>query len=172
MSRRRGRAICAGIRAGVSIVPPSPRPREKWRRTVRKRLGRWLTVGILVVGILVGTVVLALSETTYKDPCAADRDLFAFSLTSDGTSYSSISEAVSIVASENGYGELSTSERETIEKASEAAASAAPTAATIAVEPDLPDSDVAADLVVTLDRTEDGKYIPSGGSYCAKVVGG
>lgn len=86
MSRRRGRAICAGIRAGVSIVPPSPRPREKWRRTVRKRLGRWLTVGILVVGILVGTVVLALSETTYKDPCAADRDLFAFSLTSDGTS--------------------------------------------------------------------------------------
>lgn len=34
-----------------------------------KRLSRSLAAGFLVAGILVGTVVLALSETTSKDPC-------------------------------------------------------------------------------------------------------
>jgi hypothetical protein len=139
---------------------------------VRWRLSRSLTVGFLVVGILVGTVVLALSETTYKDPCPPDRDLFVFSLTSDGTSYASISEAVTVVASENGYGELTASDRESIARAAEAAASAAPTEDVVTVDPDLPDSAIAVDLVVTLERTKGGEYVPSGGSYCARVSDG
>jgi hypothetical protein len=137
-----------------------------------KRLSRPLAVGLLVAGILVGTMVYALSETTYKDPCAPDRDEFVFSLTPDGTTYASIGEAVLVVASENGYGELTASERESIEKASLAAASDASADGVITVSPDLPDSDIAADLVVTLDTTLDGEYFPTGGSYCAKIVDG
>ena len=137
-----------------------------------KRLSRSLAAGFLVAGILVGTVVLALSETTSKDPCPPDRDLFVFSLTSDGTSYTSIIEAVTVVASENGYGEPTASDRESIAKASEAAALAAPTEEVVTVDPDLPDTDVAVDLVVILERTKGGDYVPSGGSYCAKVSDG
>jgi hypothetical protein len=60
-------------------------------KMLRTRLG-------LAIAFTAGMVACASSPKVSADGCPPDRDVLAFSLTSDGTTYEELSEAVGIVA--------------------------------------------------------------------------
>jgi hypothetical protein len=148
---------------------------------VGKRLSSSLGLGLVVAGFLVGSLV-ALSRTTgqetadrepaYRDPCPPDRDEMVFTYTTDGTTYERLDEVVELIAKDYGYRRLTASERQSVAVASsEATTLWAADQPIITFDPNLPDTDAVLNLVVQIEGTPDGRYIPRGGSFCARVSG-
>jgi ABC-type glycerol-3-phosphate transport system substrate-binding protein len=135
-----------------------------------EKLRKMLAMGSLALATTAGVAACASSQARSEDGCPPDRDLFAFSLTSDGTTYEDLSEAVAIVAKDNGYPRLTAEERERIAKASAAAIRSSGDA--IVVDPHLDDTDMVVDLVVSVRGSKTEGYVPEGGSYCARVSSG
>ena len=127
-------------------------------------------MGSMALAITVGVVACASSPDASEDRCPPERDLFSFGLTSDGTTYEDLSEAVAIVAQDNGYPTLTPEDRERIVEASTAAIPSS--GGVIMVDPNLDDTDMVVDLVVWVRGSEQGGYVPDGGSFCARVSSG
>jgi hypothetical protein len=89
----------------------------------------------------------------------------------DRPPYERLSHAVVAPASDMGYRPLTAWDLVRIEAA--AAAAGPPSArGRITVDPNLPDTGGIVDMTVDVDVTEDGGYLPAGGSFCARAVDG
>jgi hypothetical protein len=137
-------------------------------------MSKRLAVGLVALGIVVGSGVWAFSRTERESGCPADRAVLLFGYTTDGTTFETLSDAAKVVAENEGYDELSASDLERIAQSSaNADPSVSPTGiVTFTFDPDLPDTDMVVDLHIRVLRNEQGEYVPDGGSFCARVVHG
>ena len=131
-----------------------------------------LTVSVAVAA-LVGAVVFATPGRSTADPCPPDRDLMSggAAFAADDPGYESIGEAAAVVAKDVGYEPLTEDDLRRIESAAAHPIQTFPDGR-ITIDPNLRDTEVAVDLVIHVQRTDDGRYLPAGQSFCALVLSG
>ena len=131
-----------------------------------------MTTAVASIALIVAGVS-ATSSGAAGDRCPADRDVMTAmaAYAADQPTYERVSDAAVVAAKDYGYDPLSPEELAGIEAAAASPISTSPQGL-ITLDPDLPDDAVHVDLHISVQRTEDGRYLPAGGSFCARVVSG